>query len=350
PFDLSRAPLLRVGLLERDSEIAPLLVMDMHHIVADLFSMNLFIKEFIAIYRGEELPPLNPQYKDFSLWQGRTGWEEQETYWLESLKEPAPVLNLPFDYPRPAVQQFEGAAVSFEIDKKTTALLKKMALEEEVTLFMLLLAVFNVMLAGVCDREDIPVGTPAAGRRHADLQQVIGLFVNMLVLRNRPGQGKTFREFLKEVKAKTLESFENQDYPYEVLVEKISAERDGGRNALFDVVFVWEGPEIEMDYIPPAGTGTEGLKLIPFKLEKKNAPFDLILNAGEAGGIMHFLIIYKTSLFKKETIESLGKNFTEVLSAVVNDRTVKLEEISISHDFIAAKSQSLIEDQGDFGF
>lgn len=217
---------------------------------------------------------------------------------------------------------------------------------------MVLLAVFNVLLARVCDQEDILVGTPVAGRRHADLQPVIGLFVNMLVLRNQPSTQKTFRNFLKEVKAKTLKAYENQDYPYDALVDKLSVERDGSRNPVFDVVFVWEGPEIELGYIPPivTGAGTEGLKLKPYKLEKTSAVFDMILTGSESGENIHFSINYKTSLFKRKTIESIGRNFNEVLSEIVNDRNIKLVDIAISHGLMAAKSHALIEDRGDFGF
>jgi hypothetical protein len=336
-----------------------ILMMDMHHIIVDFFSMNLFIKDFSAFYRKEELPPLNLQYKDFSHWQSITGRKEQddvlnrqETYWLETLGGELPALNLPFDYPRPAVQQFGGAVVPFELDRETTALLKKMALEEEVTLFMVLLAVFNALLARLCDQEDILVGTPVAGRRHADLQPVIGLFVNMLVLRNQPNPQKPFRGFLKEVKTKTLKAFENQDYPYETLVDRLSVERDGSRSAMFDASFVWEGPDIELGYLPPmaTGEGTEGLKLKPYKWEKTSAVFDIILTGSESRENIHFSIIYKTSLFKRKTIESISRDFSEVLRAIAADRNIKLEDISISHGLMAAKSHALIEDRGDFGF
>ena len=358
PFDLSQAPLLRVGFIETGEE-KHILMMDMHHIIGDFFSMNLFIKDFSAFCRNEELPPLNLQYKDFSLWQSIIGRKEQnetlnrqETYWLETLEGEVPVLNLPFDYARPAIQQFGGAVVPFESDRETTALLKKMALEEEVTLFMVLLAVFNILLARVCDQEDILVGTPVAGRRHADLQPVIGFFVNTLVIRNQPGIQKTFQDFLKEVKAKTLKAYENQDYSYEALVDKLADERDGSRNAVFDVLFVWEGPELELGYIPSivTGAGTEELKLKPCKLEKRSAIFDMILTGSESGENIHFSINYKTSLFKRKTIESIGKNFKEVLRAIVTDRYIKLKDIAISHGLIAAKSPVLIEDRGDFGF
>jgi len=358
PFDLSQAPLLRVGFIETGEE-KHILMMDMHHIIGDFFSMSLFIKDFSAFCRNEELPPLNLQYKDFSLWQNIIGRKEQnetlnrqETYWLEMLEGEVPVLNLPFDYARPAIQQFGGSVVFFELDRETTALLKKMALEEEVTRFMVLLAVFNILLARVCDQEDILVGTPVAGRRHADLQSVIGFFVNTLVIRNQPGIQKTFQDFLKEVKAKTLKAYENQDYPYETLVDKLTVERDGSRNAVFDVLFVWEGPELELGYIPSivTGAGTEGLKLKPCKLEKRSAIFDMIFTGSESGENIHFSINYKTSLFKRKTIESIGKNFKEVLRAIVTDRNIKMEDIAISHGLIAVKSQALIEDRGDFGF
>ena len=165
---------------------------------------------------------------------------------------------------------------------------------------MLFLAALYILLSKLSGQEDIVIGTPTAGRRHADLEQVIGMFVNTLALRNSPKPALRIEGFLHRVKERTLAAFENQDYPYEALVDKLSARRDAGRNALFDVVLVWEeGPDMELNYMTPAQTGTAGLKLTPYELKRTNAPFDLALIGSESGENIHFSIIYKTSLFRK---------------------------------------------------
>jgi len=353
PFDLSRPPLLRAGLLKTGEEDF-ILVTDIHHIIADGVSMGVFVKEFAALYRGEELPPLRIQYKDFVLWRrefdespgGREAMGRQAAYWLKEFEGEVPRLDLPLDYTRPPILEYDGAVVVFELDGETEALLKKTASEEDVTLFTVLLAIVYVLLNKICDREDVVVGTPVAGRGHADLEKVMGLFVNMLALRNRPTAGKRFRDFLKEVKEKTLTALDNRDYPYEELVDTLSVTRDPARNPLFDVLFVWEDPDTGLGYITPSGE----LKLTPYNVEKTKAMFDIILTSTEFGGKMTFSINYRTSLFKRETIESMSGNFKEVLSAVLKDPGIKLGDIVISHDLLAAVPRSLLEDRGDFGF
>ncbi|HLP58706.1 MAG TPA: condensation domain-containing protein, partial [Candidatus Deferrimicrobium sp.] len=246
PFDLSCAPLLRVGLLKIE-EKRHILMLDMHHIITDGTSFNVFAKEFMTLYSGMKLPPLNIQYKDFVLWQNsfeETGkMAKQEIYWLGQFAGEMPILNIMTDFPRPAVQSFAGSTLKFEVGQVDTAALRTLALKEGITLYMLFLAVFNILLSKLGGQEDIIVGMPTAGRRHADLQQIIGMFVNTLALRNFPVANKTFREFLKEVKQKTLAAFENQEYPFENLVEKVVVNRDTGRNPLFDVIFVLQNIE-----------------------------------------------------------------------------------------------------------
>ncbi|MCK5057807.1 MAG: amino acid adenylation domain-containing protein, partial [Candidatus Aminicenantes bacterium] len=219
PFDLSRAPLLRAGLIDTGSD-EHILMVDMHHIAADGVSHGILIRDFTFLYEGRELHPLQTRYRDFSEWQKNrkqveTGQlKKQEEFWLGEFPGDIPVLNLPTDYVRPALQSFEGRVVRFTIAGNEKKALNRLALEQEVTLYMIVLALFNVLLAKLSGQEDIVVGSPTAGRDHADLQKVIGMFVNTLTLRSHPVAEKTFIDFLKEVKEKTLRAFENQDYPF----------------------------------------------------------------------------------------------------------------------------------------
>ncbi|MGD2088778.1 MAG: amino acid adenylation domain-containing protein, partial [Candidatus Aminicenantes bacterium] len=333
PFDLSRSPLLRVGLIQSEEE-KHLLMVDMHHIISDGVSLEILINDFMAVIEGEKLLPLRIRYKDFSGWQNQEKQKEnikhQEAYWVKEFGtgEEIPVLDLPTDYPRPALQSFEGCIVNFEIPNEHTAALKTFALERGTTLFMVSLAIFNVLLSKLSSQEDILVGTPISGRRHADLTNTIGMFVNTLVLRNYPTAGQAFVDFLLGVKEKTLEAFENQEYQFEDLVEKLSVNRDTGRNPLFDVMFLLntvdagsDGTAVDED---AAARGT--VRGAPGDITG-TAKFDLTLAGTEINQKLAFSFQYRTKLFKKETIERFAGYFKNIISAVTENIGIKLVEI-----------------------
>jgi tyrocidine synthetase-3 len=331
PFDLSQAPLLRVGLMELPATPAAhrgILIIDMHHIVSDGTSMTVLVKEFISLYEGKTLSPLNIQYKDFSCWQNQLikagKLKAQEDYWLKLFgeTEDIPVLNIPGDYKRPAMQSFEGDVLKFRIEEEVTSRLNTMALKEDVTLYILLLAIYNIFLSKLSSQEYLIVGTPTASRRHTDLQQVIGMFVNTLALRNKPSGEKSFNTFLKEVKEKTLEAFENQEYPFEELVEKVSITRDASRNPLFDVMFVLQNVDTALLELP-------GLKLRPFEPENNISKFDLTLQVIESGTGLFLTFEYCTKLFRKETINRFIKYFKKIVSSVLDDPGQKIANMEI---------------------
>ncbi|MDQ1351784.1 MAG: hypothetical protein QG657_2089, partial [Acidobacteriota bacterium] len=232
PFRLELAPLLRATLVTIGS--SRFLIIDMHHIITDGTSQSVLEKECLALLAGETLEPLRFQYKDYSEWYNRVLQQEvidrQESYWLKEFTGELPVLDLPTDYPRPSIQGIEGNVVSFAFDFEETAALKAIAEKDGLTLYMLLLAIFNVLLAKLSGQDDIIIGTPIAARRHADLANVIGMLVNTMAVRNFPLGGKVLNDFFKEVRNRTLEAYENQEYPFEVLVDKIALERDTSRN------------------------------------------------------------------------------------------------------------------------
>jgi hypothetical protein len=249
-----------------------LLLVDMHHIISDGVSHMILEQDFTALYKGEALPALRIRYKDFSGWQNNRQEKEklkkQQEYWLKEYAAEVPVLDLPTDFVRPAIQSFEGNSVTFEMPGDDTAALKSIALAGGSTLYMVLLAVFNVLLSRLSGQQDLVVGSPAAGRRHADLEKIIGMFVNTLALRNYPEGEKTFKEFLLEVKERTLEAVENQDYPFEELVEKVSIIRDAGRNPLFDVMFTFT------DVNADAGEEAVGTASPPHRPARDSSPYD----------------------------------------------------------------------------
>ncbi len=343
PFDLARVPLLRVRLIKTAKNRQTLMV-DMHHIIMDGTSMGIFINDFMALYSGQDLPVLKLRYKDFAQWhknQSRSGkMKAQEDYWLNEFEKQVPVLNLPTDFPRPGVRSFEGDRITFVLDKEETGLLNRIAKEEGATLFMVVLAQFNILLQKLSGQEEITVGTGVAGRRHTDLVQVIGMFVNILALKNFPEGKKTFKEFLREVKAKTLKAFENQDYQFEVLVEKVGARNAVSRHPLFDVGLGLQNMDVPEVNIP-------GLTLKPCEYENNTSKFDLSLNATEKDGRIVFMVEYCTKLFKKETVELFIKYFKEIITAVAENRNVRLEDIRVSHHF---SYQKINNPQIKFGF
>jgi amino acid adenylation domain-containing protein len=348
PFDLSRAPLLRVGLVKfrhtpsalrshPSQEGRSILMVDMHHIISDGMSMGILVKDFIELYTGMTVTGLRLQYKDYSQWQnqqvGRESIKQQETYWINRFSGEIPVLELPTDYPRPVVQDFTGAAIHFEIGKKETDAVKTLAHHHDVTLFMLLLSFYTVFLGKLSGQEDVVVGIPTAGRRHTDLQGIIGMFVNTLALRNFPVMKKTFARFLGEIKENTIKAFENQDYQYEDLVERVKVVRDTGRNPLFDTMFTLQNMETPDIRLPQnIDTRTAGLKVVPYQYEGRISKFDLTLMAEEQRDRLAFTFEYCTKLFKPETINRFIHYFNKTISTVCDNHNIRISGIEIVGD------------------
>jgi tyrocidine synthetase-3 len=325
PFNLTQAPLLRAGLIKTEKDRF-VLWMDMHHIVTDAVSMTVFVNEFMTLYSEKELLPIKIQYKDFTLHQGRRDFQEelknQEAYWLHTFKDEIQVLNLPLDFPRPAIQRFEGDRITFNLEDEESLELREIAYKTESTHFMLFLGVFNVFLARLTGEEEIVIGTPVLGRKHEQLENMIGMFVNTLPLRNYPTGEKVLKDFLEEVKDNSIAAFENQEYPFEDLVEKVSVYRDPGRNPIFDVMYVFEHPtdlELKMPDLL-AKPGFPDLQI---------SKFDLTLKVVDIKESFTFTFEYSTHLFSKETIEGFVKYFKKILSLLTLDLTQQLMEIEI---------------------
>ncbi|MCX7920819.1 MAG: amino acid adenylation domain-containing protein [Clostridia bacterium] len=330
-FNLGEAPLLRVGLV-KTAEKKFVLLVDMHHIISDGISIGIFIREIKDLYYGKVLPPLQIQYKDFTEWQNALFQSDyikpREKYWLDTFAGEIPVLNMPTDYPRPSEQSFEGNNITFISDKELAGKLNAMAREAGATMFMVLLAAYNVLLSRYAGQEDIVIGSPVAGRSHPDLQGIIGVFVNTLVFRNFPDRNKKFNEFLHEVKQNALKAYENQDYQFEELVNKLDIKRNLSRNPLFDAAFILQNHE-----------GAEGIINSAFK--NKISKFDITLEATETGGILSFRLEYCTRLFKEETIQRLSGHYINILKEITANPEVKLSEIDMLSE--EEKSQILFE-------
>ncbi|UCH92906.1 MAG: amino acid adenylation domain-containing protein, partial [Candidatus Aminicenantes bacterium] len=331
PFDLTRAPLLRIGLLETPGQ-QHLLLVDMHHIISDGISHGILMGDFTALYQGERLPRLRIQYKDFSQWLNHPRQKEklkkQEAYWLSQFEGEIPVLDLPTDFPRPAIQSFAGHTLNFHLDQVQTGALKTTAFENGASLFMVLSTLIHILLAKLSSQEDIVIGTPVAGRRHAELDNIMGMFVNTLALRNYPINEKSFIEFLTDVKARTLEAFENQEYPFEELVEKVEVNRDVSRNPLFDVMFALNVLEPSDSPGPDENKPTETDSGKAFETDS-TAKFDLTIVAADAGNQLSFSLQYCTELFNRETIQRFIRYFSQITADILENKNKPIGHLEI---------------------
>ena len=337
PFDLSKAPLLRLGLVSLPGG-KQILMFDMHHIICDGTSVNLLINEFGIFYLRQELPLLRLQYKDFCEWQYhrlRAGkLKRQETYWLDCFSGDLPAFPMPFDYPRPALQRFSGETIHFCFPEELTRKIKTLARESKTTLYIVLLAIYNVLLNKYTLQEDIIVGSAVAFRNQAGLAPIIGLLIETIAVRNYPREDQPFDRLLAEVKANTLKAFENQDYPFGQLIKHVGNETDRSRSALFNAMLIVQNVE---------GMAQEreigDIKLIPIERPSQHDVLvDLDLEAREKENRLFFKLNYCTELFKRETMERLISVFKEIAAAVVDRKEIKLKDIHVSFDLGTAES------------
>jgi len=297
------------------------------------------------------------QYKDFSRWLYEKKQQEnlkmQALYWNNEFTGDIPVLQIPTDYPRPEIQQFEGKSVLFGLPPDTIQKLKDIIAQENCTMFMLILSLYGVLLSKLSNQEDIIIGTPVSGRRHADLEKIIGMFVNTLPLKLSLEPGQSFLTFLSQVKSNTLKALENQDYPFGELVDHIysTRSRDIQRNPLFDVLFSFIGQTentfTSNDNIPVENEYDDTIRTSP---ESRSAKFDLILGASVIGEHVSFSIVYGTHLYKEETITRFAGYFKEIVKTISGNPSIKLGDIRVQIDFSSLKSDISQEINEDFAF
>lgn len=325
PFDLANAPLLRVAVVKLRGEKSDFLVFDMHHIICDGTSRILLEKEFTKLYNGEDLPESTIQYKDYAEWQNinkaTPRMLKQKKYWIEKFSDDIPLLNIPTDYLRPAIQNFEGASTEFIVDVDLTDKVKKFGKEHDVTLFMTLIAVYKIFLSKITGQEDIIIGAPIASRYHNSLENIVGMFTNTIVLRGYPQKEKIIKDFIQEVKNDALLAFENQEYQFEDLVQALSLNRDTSRNPIFDVFFnLLNHADFRKDF-------SEGED--KFHHQKSLSKFDLSLTAVDHGGQITLCFEYCTKLFKTETINNYVKQFNRLIGQVVEEPKRKISDLEL---------------------
>lgn len=340
PFNLTVDPLLRVTLLQF-TPVEAVLLLTLHHIVADGWSLGVLIRELAYSYtafvegRSPELPPLPIQYTDFASWQRQ--WlqgevlAQQLAYWRQQLQD-LPGLQLPSDRPRPAVQSYQGATYPIQLSPTLTQALVTLSQQSGTSLFMTLLATFQTLLYRYTGQEDIAIGSPIANRHRSEVEGLIGFFVNSLVLRSDLSGNPTFGQLLKRVRNVALTAYEHQDLPFEKLVEELDPDRDLSRNPLFQVAFALQNAPMQPLELP-------GLTLEPVLLESGSTRFDLEVHLWEPThglcslwqsqtGLSGF-IAYSTDLFDRERIGRLVGHFQSLLEGIVANPDDRLSDLPL---------------------
>ena len=342
PFDLKNGPLLRFELLKLASP-SHVLLLTMHHIISDGWSINIFIREATRLYQafihGQSSPLSEPaiQYADFSLWQRE--WlqgevlEKQLTYWENQLADLPPLLTMPTDRPRPPIQRYEGAVRRHQLDKTIVQGLRVLARETGTTLFMVFQAAFAVILSRYTSQKDIAVGVPVANRHRHEIESLIGFFANTLVLRSHLSGNSTFSAFLDQVRQLILDAQDNQDIPFEMVVEHLQPERSLSYSPLFQVMFT-------LDEVNTTDLNAADLKIEPVVTEQVTAMFDLSLTAAvDAQGDIRLEWEYATALFDDTTIQRLEAHFVQLLEGIIKNPHQTVQEITF---LSAAESQQLL--------
>jgi amino acid adenylation domain-containing protein len=330
PFDLENGPLLRAALLKLGVDRHALLF-NLHHIIADDWSLGVFVREFMHAYaafvRGvveSSAPTL--QYRDFAAWQnGRLSSAKMAAhrdYWHGKLAGELPVLNLATDYPRPPVKTYHGRVRPFTFSAATNGELHELAKRHEVSLFMLLVAAVQALLHRYTDQRDIIVGFPIAGRDHPDLEDQIGFYVNTLPLRTAMEPTMPFSRLLAQVRAAAAEAYEHQAYPFDRLVDELGVARDVTRSPLFDVLVV-------MQNVDPYGLTLEGVTARPLVEDYGTSKFDLAFHFEERGGGLHGAIVYNTDLFADERMVRIAGHLQTLLSGIVADPSQEVGRINL---------------------
>ncbi|MDP6151442.1 MAG: amino acid adenylation domain-containing protein [Gammaproteobacteria bacterium] len=332
PFGLGQTPLMRVHVLHVGNR-KNIVLLVLHHIVSDGWSLSVLYQELVRLYAGHclgetvKLPALPVQYADYSVWQHdwfrSSEQKRQLDYWTQRLGDAPAILDLPTDRPRGSVQTYNGSFIEYVLPKAIHSGLKDVARQENSTLFMVCLAAFNILMARYSGQKDICIGTPVAGRRHTELEGLIGFFINTLVMRNDLEGAPDFAEFLARVKNTALEAYSHQEFPFEKLVDEIQPVRDMSHAPLFQVAFIFQNTPWDQ------GATLHDIDLSPIELDYGVAKFDLSLVMAERreGLLVHFE--YNTDLYDKRTIDKMLGHFETLLLAIVSDPRMPVAELPL---------------------
>ncbi|MDB9524397.1 amino acid adenylation domain-containing protein [Oscillatoria sp. CS-180] len=326
PFELSKPPLVRMKVLQL-AEQDHIVLLSLHHIIADGWSMGILVQELAQSYdalrsgKPVELPPLPIQYVDYATWQQQSQ-ESHLAYWQNRLQDAPPLLELPTDYPRPAEQSFAGATCEFQLSTKQTQALEQLSQQQGVTLFMMLLAAFQVLLHRYSGFTDLVVGTPIANRPQTELEGLIGMFVNTLVLRTDLSGNPRFEELLDRVREMALDAYAHQSVPFERVVDSLDVPRSWSHAPLFQVMFVLQNA-------PMQAIALQDLEWQPLSIDNETSKFDLTLSMRPTDTGLQGTLEYRTDLFAAETIQRMAGHLCTLLTAICEQPRSRIAELPL---------------------
>ncbi|MFZ1289538.1 MAG: amino acid adenylation domain-containing protein [Melioribacteraceae bacterium] len=333
-FDLSTLFLLRCEIIEIEKNDNILFFL-MHHIIADGWSISLLINELISIYSllqkniSPELNKLDIEYADYSVWQHQQFLSEnfnfELQYWKDQLKYIPPFIEFPYDKPKPNIQTSNGGKINIEIEEKLVSQINKLSKSENSTLFMSLLAVFQLLLSKYTNMNDIVVGTPIAGRNNLQFENLVGFFVNNLAIRTKINKNDTFRDLLVQVRDTTLNAYSNQNIPFDKLVEELHPQRDLSHQPIFQTMFVYQN-------LPKSDNQLSDLEIIPFDMESQQINYEIVFTLQENDGEIKGSVDFNTDLFEKDTIERFVQNYKLLIRKIVGKPDEILRDKSILSD------------------
>ncbi len=339
PFDLEKAPLIKVSLLRQSATEECLLLINVHHIIMDEWSIDIMINDLALFYdhfagrsiiRDQRIFLPSPiQYKEYAHWHNHMlstdekGTNQHKNFWFELFKEPVQCLNLPLDFPRPKTQTFEGETVSFQLPELLTSGLKRICAENDSTLFITTLALLHILFSKYTKQEDIVIGTPIANRDHQNIQDQIGFFLNTLALRNKSESTESFKSFLTRVKKNTVTAFSHQVYPFDLLVDELQLPRDLSRTPLFDVML------ISQTAAEKKSNGFSSLDMSSVEFDYPVSKFDLSISYFEEQDSVNYFFEYNTALFRKERIENMFNHFATLLASIIANDEKPISQLTM---------------------
>ena len=321
-FDLEKGPLFRIKFIKEQNVV----LLNMHHIITDGRSQTILGNELLAILEGQNLLPITLQYKDYAYWLSLPKQQEnlltKENYWVNRFSEEVPDLKLPFDFQRTNKQDYLGKSIAFKLSKENTQFLRELSEKNRTTLYANILTIWSVLLSKLGAVEDLVIGTPVLGRNNDSLMNLVGMFVNTVPVRLYPKGDLTFSEYLKEVGNSAIKDFENQEYPFEAILEALNYKVDISRNPLFDTMFNLisdEDIEIENTEIHEEGV---------IRSNTIESKFDLNLKAFDLTDDLLFTLDYRTSLFTDKTIENIVKRLHQIVTVFRGNSEIYLREVN----------------------
>ncbi|NEO38505.1 MAG: amino acid adenylation domain-containing protein [Moorea sp. SIOASIH] len=356
PFDLETQPVMRIRWFSH-SERDHILLLTIHHIAWDGWSMSSILKELPEIYQAQQagversLPQIDCCYQDYVSWQRKllAGSEGERLwgYWQQKLAGELPVLNLLTDRPRPPIQTYNGAAYPFKLSQKLTKQLKELAQEEEATLYMVLLAAFQILLSRYTGQEDILVGSPTYGRSRPEFVPIVGYFVDQVVIRGNLSGNPCFKDFLLQGRQTVIGALAHQDYPFSLLVQRLQLEQDSSRSPLFQAYFIlqnFQGAQNVQKLLSSRKktvVNWAGWEVEPLALAQYESLFDLTLEMSEEDSSMLGLLKYNTDLFDEQTIAKMANHFENLLAGIVSNPEQRVVELPLLSE--AERQQILVE-------